>query len=462
MRELHYTIKSFLHLTEQEARKSKDPTRRVVSVEKSIKKLKLLREQYYLARRQHVGDNEKLVQLRQEYLLARTKLRAHRDELIKEALVSSVDKLEKELEHGKFTWKLSDGPEIGTRKTYRVDPSLHRYLAGKQAEAVIRHAATVSPLSRNSIIRSLKNTLEKTYRHSVIRLDIKHYFDSISHATLLDILDENRQVDSITKHLVSVLLKEFGKLTRKNDGIPQGVGISSQLAEIYLSNFDKIIRSQPGVLYYARYVDDIVLVVETAELADSVQKEINIQLNKLGLVRNHTKDCQIDTTDSGEYPLGTKVEYLGYVFNRPVGSKDLFTSIVDRRVIKKTSRMDRAFEVWNRKSPDPTKPNTGNDGLLVDRVRYLAGNIKLSNTKSNVVAGIYYSNSSLDEDSVQLTELDDHLQKLIKKHEALMSTTLTDKLKKISFRVGFQDRAFLRFSPHQLERISICWRELPQ
>lgn len=460
MKTLPYTLKSFHYLAEQEARKGDDPTRWDPKVEKHIKELKILREGYHLERQMFHDDDNKLVELRRDYISTRARRRALRDESVQSTIRLAVDMLEDKLKTKTFFWNLTRGPVIDSRVTFKPQKSLWQHLTGKQAEAAIRHEANLSPLSRNSIIRSLKDTLDKQYAHAIIRLDIKSYFDSIPHDNLSKMIAQNRRIDPTTKYLVEMLLQEYRDLTKSQQGLPQGVGLSSQLAEMYLTGFDKEIRSQPGVLYYARYVDDIIIVTETSQDANTIEKEISAQLIQLGLERNDSKSYQIIVNTKGEYPSGTTLEYLGYCFNRPIGSSKLITSLVEKRIMRRTDRMDRAFEIWNQKSPNPQTPNTGNDGLLVNRIQYLASNTKLRNSKSNVAVGIFYSNSALDQESPQLTKLDNHLTELIKNHRTHMSNSLINKLESISFVNGFRNRTFLRFNQQRVERISICWREI--
>jgi len=460
MKTLPYTSKSFIYLAANEARKGDDPTRWNLDVEEQVKKLKLLREEYQINRKRFSDNSDRLSELRVEYVANRKKLRTLRDKSVQSAIDSVVDTLEEKLKTKTFLWGLEYGPTINGRVTFKSKRSIAQYLTSKQAEAVIRYEADLSPLSRNSIVRSLKDTISKQYAHAIIRLDIKNYFDSIDHKILLDMISNNGKIDSTSKYLVEQLLSEYNALTSNAKGLPQGIGLSSQLAEMYLSGFDKVIRTQPGVLYYARYVDDIVVVTETIQHASTINKQITKILNKLNLKKNPSKSYKISVNSDGEYPKNKTLEYLGYRFNRPVGSKILVTSLVKRRVDRRIHRLERAFEIWIQKNPDPLNPNTGNDGLLVNRVRYLAGNIKLHNSKSNVAVGIYYSNSALDPQSPQLVKLDKHLSNLITNNKVFMSSSLIKKLDDISFEEGFRNRNFMRFSQPKLDRITVCWRDI--
>ena len=43
-------------------------------------------------------------------------------------------------------------------------------------------------------------------------------------------------------------------------GVPRGFGVSAYLSELYMREIDNEIKALPDVIYYARYVDDIVII----------------------------------------------------------------------------------------------------------------------------------------------------------------------------------------------------------
>ena len=48
---------------------------------------------------------------------------------------------------------------------------------------------------------------------------------------------------------------------KKGLGVPRGIGISSLLSEIYMRDLDDCIKKRPEVIFYARYVDDIFILL---------------------------------------------------------------------------------------------------------------------------------------------------------------------------------------------------------
>ena len=98
----------------------------------------------------------------------------------------------------------------------------------------------------------------------VIDLDLKAYFDSITHDILLAKVARRVADDKILR-LLKVMLATNGKR-----GVPQGGVISPLLANIYLNEVDAMLErmkkqtSRSGFTYmeYARYADDLVVLVD--------------------------------------------------------------------------------------------------------------------------------------------------------------------------------------------------------
>ncbi len=57
----------------------------------------------------------------------------------------------------------------------------------------------------------------------------------------------------------------FELLDRNIVGLPRGVPLSATLSEYSMKRFDRFVSTLPEVYYYARYVDDIVIVTGARE-----------------------------------------------------------------------------------------------------------------------------------------------------------------------------------------------------
>lgn len=179
-------------------------------------------------------------------------------ELAKNAVDSAVqdarDSFEEDVTTGVFSWGLKaerqfkkQGRPGETRYTYGIPRDLKLRLPELQASAIVRAGTNETPQNRDSIVRGLQHALHRPYAHGVLKLDISRYFESISHTLLLEKVKSIRGADSTTVFLVESLLNEYKDLTGNSTGVPQGVGLSAHLAELYLSDFDHRVRTARGL-----------------------------------------------------------------------------------------------------------------------------------------------------------------------------------------------------------------------
>lgn len=466
-----YSVESLTQLSRNKAQRGRgnDPTTVDPRVEASFKALKDLRKRYFKLRTRLNGSANRLAVAKASYLDRRDALRELAREAVHSAVRDARDSFEHDVTTGTFSWGLKaerqfkkNGRPGEIRYTYGIPKDLKLRLPELQASAIVRAGTRETPQNRDSMVRALQHALHRPYAHGVLKLDISRYFESISHTLLMDKVKSIRGADSTTILLVESLLNEYKDLTGNGAGVPQGVGLSAHLAELYLSDFDHRIRTHAGVIYYARYVDDVIVVLDSHASLVAVEETITMSLCALGLDRNIAKDRRILTEKNGEHPpLGPSVkalDYLGYRFE--FNSKQLQTTLTENRVQLRMRRLSRAFEAWAKALPDPASPNLARDGLLLKRLRFLAGNARLDHSKSNVVVGIYFSNSALPIDAPQLKDLDAAKNKLVERYRKCMRPNFAEQLEEISFVEGFKNRTFIRFKEGEMQRVFSCWKDL--
>lgn len=129
----------------------------------------------------------------------------------------------------------------------------------------------------------------------VIDVDLKAYFDTIRHDKLLEKV-ARRINDPRVMHLLKLILKSSGKR-----GVVQGGVISPLLSNIYLNELDMMLEkakqtTRDGKYYrleYARFADDIVILVSYHRRADWLLKAVKYrlmqELDKLGVSLNTDK-----------------------------------------------------------------------------------------------------------------------------------------------------------------------------
>ncbi len=89
-----------------------------------------------------------------------------------------------------------------------------------------------------------------------LKLDIRKYFDSVRHETLLSLL-ERRFKDKGVLQLIRTILETYE--TEPGRGLPIGNLLSQHLANFYLGHLDHWVKETLRVRGYVRYMDDFVL-----------------------------------------------------------------------------------------------------------------------------------------------------------------------------------------------------------
>ena len=91
---------------------------------------------------------------------------------------------------------------------------------------------------------------------------------------------------------------------------------------------------------------------------------------------------------------------------------------------------------------------------LVARIKFLTGNIRLWNSKSTALTGVFYNNPIATEISC-FTLLDRRLKMLAKN---TLRPALQKRLKNFTFLKGFQERSFHSFNTKELHSIVRAWK----
>ena len=393
-----------------------------------------------------------------EYLAAAQKYREMRTELNKilkkkktertEAEANKVDQLKQLMKNNAQQQKillqehlskvssriLSSSFRFNLTPDTSKDPQKPFYTIGATAEEFfamqvlcrnVKKLFKISMLSRHEILSQLKILLkEDKSRYYIIRTDVCHCFESIPHDKLFEYLEGKNLLDVKSKSLLRGLIqKEFEAknlrplVSTKKTGIPRGCAISSLLSEFYLSKIDEVLRRKlPGIVFLARYVDDIIIVVhpdlddEHWWSLDDYIKALNEAYHRHGLTihtpTDGTNKCY--TYDSKD-TKNLKFDLLGYTIQSFNGDKDKqgFFSLSNNKKQRIRDRITKTFQEF--------------DGLLntvcydaaahylFDALHVLTCNINLYNAKRGVKVGIFYSNQLLD-NTKDLEGLDKYLQ----------------------------------------------------
>jgi len=361
-------------------------------------------------------------------------------------LMRASQKLIHEVETGTFRWGLVELVSKSPRRLFGIDSSPTSYFADKQLQRSIGSLIEPSRQSRQTIVYSLTRMLDNKLPKAVIKADVEKFYESINHDLLLKMVHEST-LTRTSQGLITLLLSEYAAITGREEGIPMGVGISAKLAELYIGRIDHALSGSDGVMFYARYVDDIVYVHglenQNPKNDDELLGMARRELDPLRLLLNQSKS-EVFRSRNGTFP---EFELLGYKVSR---AKEMNVTLTDDRVAALEKRLSRTFDLWD----DHDQTNTGRQGLLLNRLRFLTGNTRLSNNKRNAMVGIYFTNPHL----TQLDVLDDlDVAMRARAAQSHFPPRLALQVQSLSFRKGFETRVMFRFTPLELKKIRGAW-----
>jgi len=145
--------------------------------------------------------------------------------------------------------------------------------------------------SQHQALDALTVGIERKKVNWILDLDIRGFFDNINHEQLVQYV-EQRIADPRILRLIRKWLKagvmEDGGWKATEVGTPQGSSISPLLANVYLHYaLDLWVvawrRRARGDVILVRYADDAVLGFENRDEAESLRRELQEQLRKVGL-----------------------------------------------------------------------------------------------------------------------------------------------------------------------------------
>jgi RNA-directed DNA polymerase len=170
-------------------------------------------------------------------------------------------------------------------------------------------------------LEEIRGHLQAGYQ-AVYDVDLKSYFDTISHEKLLACLRHritDRGVLNLVKMWLEAVVVEAGEgdageqRSRNEKGTPQGGVISPLLANLFLHWFDALFHGPRGPARTAdaklvRYADDMVMLARewTAELSGWVALKLE---DKFGLEINRDKTRVVEVKLEGG-----RLDFLGYTF----------------------------------------------------------------------------------------------------------------------------------------------------
>jgi RNA-directed DNA polymerase len=152
--------------------------------------------------------------------------------------------------------------------------------------------------SPHQALEAFRNQVMEMRGGWVIKIDIKSYFDTISHRKLRAILDQ-RVRDGVIRRTIDKWLKagvlENGEVTYSETGVPQGSGVSPILSNLFLHEvldtwFEDVVRPRlEGDAVLCRFADDALILCAREGDAQRIMAVLAKRFEKYGLTLHPEK-----------------------------------------------------------------------------------------------------------------------------------------------------------------------------
>lgn len=368
----------------------------------------------------------------------------------KTELIPILDEVFEQIVNDSFEFKINK-----TKRFYFTD-DLPEKLVLRKLNDNLKRIYKVEQSNRRLIIKQIVNLLEESCPFFILKTDIKHFYESIRRNRIESKLQDDSLISYHSLKLIKTLFNHQDIVV--GTGIPRGLNISATLSELYMRKFDKWVKRLPGIYYYARFVDDIIIFSHNNLVIDYLKKNINKQLKLLA------EGLQINSNKTNDYfskqgILNKSFEYLGYKFSKNSNNnKKLQISIAGKKIRKIKTRIILSLMDYI---------NNRDFLLLESRFKFLTGNYIIHHNSSgnNLKAGIYYNYLHVNDYKI-FDELNTFFRKsLCAKNKSfgiklnrILNNTNKQILLKYCFKSGFINRRFYNFDQDQMKKIISCWK----
>ena len=172
---------------------------------------------------------------------------------------------------------------------------------------------------------ALEITRQRVWRYDwVVEVDIKAFFDNVSHELILKALRFHQVPDWVLLYAKRWLEAEMidweGNATARKKGTPQGGVISPLLANLFLHHgMDEWMQRHHPEIPFARYADDAVLHCRTQRQADNIIRALSARMGEIGLALHPGKTKKVFVGRARrEQTIAEEFSFLGYDFKRRV------------------------------------------------------------------------------------------------------------------------------------------------
>lgn len=344
-------------------------------------------------------------------------------------------------------------------------PDLAQILALRHVSSKIRQITGIKPSDRNFIVECLKSMCQEAVPFYVHRFDIKSFYESVKVEPILKEINNDIALSGQTYMILESL---FEKLERNGtEGLPRGLPISATLSEYIMRPFDSAVEKLQFVWFYARFVDDIIIITEPTISKEEVYSKVQGMLPKGLRFNEKYKAFYFSSYDksTSKNNVENEFDFLGYNYKvSPIKQKnsekirEVHVDLSVKKINKIKTRLVLSFVQFKKDR---------NYANLIGRVRLLTSNFSYIDKKTSILrtSGIYYSYPLLDlEHSNGIAMLDRFLINIIlnkspkNKLRPFLTTTQKKAILRLRFDEGFKNRRFFHFSYSKLSDLVECWK----
>lgn len=420
-------------------------------------------------------DNTEIAELKKELKdLRKKKL---------ESLQLYTEELSNQVNHSEFRFQL-EKVTLDKKIGFKINSEEHPQLfAMKQLQYNLQKTFKVKQANRHSIMANIKLLLKTQRPYCIIRTDVSSFFESIPQDCLLRQIMSNTILSYKSKTFIKAILTQYeGKKQelisveqtkiKKGLGVPRGIGISSLLSEIYMRDLDDCIKKRPEVIFYARYVDDIFILLSQLPQGKNIStiedyyQNLENEFQKYGLTLNKLGGEKGFAVDYSKLKLKQPevFTYLGYKIiitkTKENGTYEAYYRLSDAKKERIKRRIDNAFNHFNGLNKNNLHQARKD---LVDSLKLITANVKLHKSKSGIKTGLYFNGDLLEEDLKDLHELNDYLYEkkvilyanLFKTNEeqSAYETALKDRIRNFDFVKFWEEKKMYSLSGKRLQEI---------
>ena len=350
------------------------------------------------------------------------------------------------IDSGKYKFKITQ-TSVEDKTLYSAD-NIETRIILRYLDRLIKRVYKVRQTNRDRIIKQLISMLHSNNEFYICKLDISSFYETINTTKLLQHIKDDGIISFKNYSLINSVIKK--KTCKK--GLPRGISFSAALSEFYLRSFDKYLKRHSKITYFARYVDDIIIISSvdiSQEIKDYIRTNLGLEINI-----EKEKEYKIDNSNNKIF----EINFLGYTFlihNQKANKRIVEVKIETSKIEKIKKRIIKSSLIFIK---------DGKFNNYYDRIRLLFSNYMLDKNKNGILmSGIYYNYryitdySSLNKVNQFKNSLISNNSRLSKKINSKLSLDQKQKLFKINIYDGFHKKMKVKLTS---KRITDLFKDL--